>query len=136
MQLPADFEGDINLVFVAFHQRQQFTINRWVRELGQLEDRHQGLALYEVPLMRRFPGFYRDWIDGGMKAGIPDPKTRRRTVTVYTDRSEFLESVGLQGTSAIWVVVVDRSGTIFWSHAGAYDERALESLEWTLEHLT
>ena len=136
MQLPDDLEGELNLIFVAFHQRHQLTINRWIRELGPLEDTYRGLALYEIPLMVRFPAFYRNWIDRGMKAGIPDPKTRRRTVTVYTDRSEFLQSVGLGGTSEIWVVAADRSGTVFWSHIGGFSEKAAESLTWTLERLT
>lgn len=136
MRLPNDLDGELNLIFVAFHQRQQLSINRWIRQIGAAEDRHPGLALYEVPLMKRFPGFYRDWIDRGMKAGLPDPKTRRRTVTVYTDRDSFLDSAGLGGTSDIWVVVVDRTGTIFWSHVGEYSDDAAESLEWTLGNLT
>lgn len=128
-QLPADLEGELNLVFVAFHRRQQRAIDRWIQELGSIEDSYPGLAVYEVPLMNRFPGFYRDWIDSGMRAGIPDPKTRRRTVTVYTDRSGFLESAGLGGTSDIWVVLVDRNGTVFWSHTGEYGSPARDGLE-------
>lgn len=132
MQLPADLAGDINLLFVAFLRDQQFEINRWMRRVGDLEVRHNGLEIYEVPVLRRFPGFYRGWIDNGMRSGIPDPKARERTVTVYTDRKAFLESAGLADVSQIWTVLVDRTGTIFWSHVGRVTDDAEESLHWAV----
>lgn len=84
---PGDFEGAFNLVFVAFRMRQQRDVDHWLRELGDVETAHEGLAVYEVPLLARYPRFYRRWIDDGMRSGISDPTTRSRTVTVYTNRS-------------------------------------------------
>lgn len=136
VEVPANLIGDLNLVFVPFLRRQQLDINRWIRELGPIEEAHEGLALYEIPLMRRFPKAYRSFIDSGMRAGIADPKTRSRTVTVYTDRSMFLADAGLEGTAKIWLVLIDRTGTIFWSHVGEYSEEAAESLRWSLQQLT
>jgi hypothetical protein len=135
VNVPADLIGETNLVFVPFLQRQQLDINRWIRKLGPIEDLYEGLALYEVPLMRRFPKAYQSFIDAGMRAGIPDPKTRSRTVTIYTDRARFLAQAGLENTSRIWVVLVDRTGPIFWSHTGEYSDDATESLSWSLEQL-
>lgn len=133
---PAGLVGDLNLVFVPFLQRQQLDINRWIRMLGDIEETHEGLALYEIPLMRRFPKAYQSFIDSGMRAGIPDPKTRSRTVTVYTDRSEFLANAGLASIAKVWIALIDQTGTIFWSHVGEYSESAAETLAWSLEQLT
>jgi hypothetical protein len=135
VDVPADLIGETNLVFVPFLQRQQLDINRWIRKLGPIEDLHKELALYEIPLMRRFPKLYQSFIDTGMRAGIPDPQARSRTVTVYTDRAQFLAQAGLENRSKIWVVLVDRVGTIFWSHIGEYSEEAAESLSWSIEQL-
>ncbi len=136
VEVPAGLVGDLNLVFVPFLQRQQLDINRWIRKLGAIEDVHEGLALYEIPLMRRFPKPYQSFIDSGMRAGIPDPKTQSRTITVYTDRPEFLSNAGLASIAKVWIVLVDQTGTVFWSHVGEYSEAAAESLNWSLEQLT
>jgi hypothetical protein len=128
-EIPAGLGGNRNLVFVAFLQHQQRDIDRWMAALGDAEHTYPGLCVYEVPLLRRFPHMYRRMIDGGMRAGIPDPKTRDRTITVYTDRGEFLRTVGLPDEGSIWVVLLDRAGTILWSHIGALTDDALPSLQ-------
>lgn len=129
MTLPDDFEGEINLVFVAFQRRHQDDVDQWVGELGDVESVHDELAIYEVPLLIRFPRFYRRWIDDGMRSGIPDPKTRSRTVTVYTNRRRFLNEVGLVDESEILAVLLDRERRMVWTHVGPTTQEAQRDLE-------
>ncbi len=128
MRLPEDLEGEINLVFVAFQRRHQDDVDHWLRQLGDIETEFDGLASYEVPLLMRFPRFYRQWIDDGMRAGIPDPKTRSRTITVYTNRRHFLDTVGLPDESDILVTLLDQEGRMVWTHVGSPTEEALGDL--------
>lgn len=128
MSLPGDLEGEINLVFVAFQRQHQDDVDHWLRELGDIEVTFDGLALYEVPLLMRFPRFYRQWIDNGMRAGIPDPKTRSRTITVYTNRRHFLNAVGLQDESDIFATLLDEEGRMVWTHVGPPTDEALGEL--------
>lgn len=128
-KIPAGLEGERNLLFVAFLRHQQVEIDRWMAALGDAEGRHPGLRVYEIPLLRRIHRLYRQMIDGGMRAGIPNPATRDRTITVYTDRTQFLRGAGLADEHAIWVVLVDRSGAILWSHTGGVTDGALRSLQ-------
>ena len=130
IRVPTDLEGELNLLFVAFRRHQQQTINRWFQAIQRIV--HSGFATYEIPLMRRFPGLYREAIDSGMRSGISDADTRRRTITVYTDRARFLDDVGLPGVSRVWVALVDRLGTIHWSHVGAPTPGAVDRLNTTL----
>ena len=134
-RIPADLEGRTNLVFVAFLQHQQRDIDAWLARLGDLESQYSGLYVYEIPLLPRYPKVYRRFIDGGMRAGIPDPKTRDRTITVYTDRSAFLGVAGLDGEDQIWVVLLDGEGSIVWSHIGPVTDAAERGLEDMLQAL-
>ncbi len=127
-EIPGGLEGDRNLLFVAFLRHQQSDVDRWMAALGDAEARHPGLRVYEIPLLRRVHRLYRQMIDGGMRAGIPDPATRDRTITVYTDRARFLRGAGLTDEHAIWVVLLDHSGAILWSHTGGVTDGALRSL--------
>ncbi len=136
MLLPGDLEGDLNLVFVAFQRRHQNDIDHWLRELNEIEADYEGLAVYEIPLLMRFPAFYRRWIDDGMRSGIPDPKTRSRTITVYTNRREFLDEVALPDESEILVALLDREGGMVWRHLGAATQEALRDLTAVLCEIT
>lgn len=135
MTLPDDLEGDVNLLFVAFRMRHQRDVDRWLTELGDVETSHEGLAVYEVPLLVRYPSFYRRWIDDGMRSGIPDPRTRSRTVTVYTNRRRFLDEVGLADESEILAVLLDKEGRMVWTHVGPETQEALHDLSATLTRL-
>ncbi len=135
MTLPEDFEGEINLVFVAFRRRHQDDVDEWLRRLGDIESSHSGLAVYEVPLLIRYPRFYRQWIDDGMRSGIPDPRTRSRTVTVYTNRRSFLDRMGLPDESEILLVLLDREAGMVWTHVGAHTEQASAALRAELDRL-
>jgi hypothetical protein len=133
--IPADLVGDVNLVFVAFLQQQQGEIDAWLARLGALESERSGLAIYEIPLLRRFPKVYRRLIDNGMRGGIPDSHARSRTITVYTDRNRFLRASRLTDEHNIWAVLVDRAGTIFWSHVGPATEAAEVDLRSTIARM-
>ena len=62
---------------------------------------------------------------------------RDRTLTVYTDVRRVMAALQIPSTATITLLLVDRSGRIFWRDAGAYDveraaglERALATLSW------
>ena len=128
MIIPEDLEGNINLVLVAFRRHHQRDVDEWLHDLGDIEERIEDLCIYEVPLLVRYPRFYRRWIDDGMRSGIPDPETRDRTITVYTDRRRFLDHFDLPDESQILVALLDGKGAVVWSHVGPPSESAIEEL--------
>lgn len=133
MRVPDDLAGNLNLVFVAFLMRQQRDVDTWLEQLGDIEARAQGLAVYEVPVMRRYPQLVRDWADNGMRSGIRDPETRSHTVTVYTDRARFLKQAGLENVSQILVTLLDSNGLVLWSHEGPPTRTSMSGLEKVLK---
>ena len=76
LTLPQDFEGQYNLLFVAFQQWQQTEVNSWIALAGRLEEQLPGLVYYELPTIRALNSFSRFFINEGMRAAIPNPKSR------------------------------------------------------------
>jgi hypothetical protein len=78
----------------------------------------------------------RSFIDGGLRAGIPDRAVRAATVTLYIDKSPFRRALGLRDEDRIYVLLVDREGRVHWRTEGAFDAKAGADLESTLLRLT
>jgi hypothetical protein len=70
----------------------------------------------------------RSFIDGGMRRGIPDAAVRAATITLYIDKDPFKRSLGIASEDDIYVLLVDRAGTIHWRARGAYAEHAFTEL--------
>ena len=119
LQLPADLEGEINLVAVAFQRNQQAEVDTWKEIFSRLENEYEGLITYEVPTISGRWKALRTLIDGGMTAAIPDPVTRSRTVTVYGDTRKVTGPLDLETTDRIAVVLTDRQGRVRWIARGA-----------------
>ena len=116
--LPSGLEGERNLLAVAFHRTQQGEGDTWIPLFRELEARVPGLAGYEIPTISGSWKPLRRFIDGGMKAAIPDPLTRRRTITIYGDVARVTDGLGLPNRSRIAVVLVDREGGVSWMARG------------------
>ncbi len=117
--LPSGLEGEVNLLAVAFHRTHQRDVDTWIPLFRELEATVSGLAGYEIPTISGGWKPVRKFIDGGMKAAIPDPLTRKRTVTVYGDVGKVTDGLGLPGRDEIAVVLCDREGEILWMTTGA-----------------
>ncbi len=122
--LPGGLDGSLNLLAIAFHRTQQREVDTWIPLFRNLEDRVPELAGYEIPTISGGWKPLRWFIDGGMKAAIPDPLTRRRTVTVYGDVSRLTEGLGLPDRDRIAVILIDRSGEVFWMTRGPLERGA------------
>lgn len=126
--LPADFEGQLNAVAVAFQAWQQGEVDTWVPLLDELERKLPGLRYYELPVIRPMYGLNQWFIDQGMRAGILDPATRDRTITLYTDKPRLRAALGLPDEDHIYLLLVDRWGEVLWRSQGAYTPEAGRSL--------
>lgn len=126
--LPSDFEGDLNLIVLAFWRQHQALVDTWMPIAGDLEERHTGLFVYELPIIQTRNRLYQWFIDSGMRSGISDQRVRERTITLYVDKPPFLEAVGIRDDSNITSLVVDRAGRILWRAAGPATDSAESDL--------
>jgi predicted transcriptional regulator len=68
------------------------------------------------------------FINEGMRAGIPNPVTREKTITLYIDKAAFRKALDIPSEETIWVLVVDRQGNVLWRTEGVYSQAKEEAL--------
>ena len=135
LTLPRDFQGKFNLLFVPFEQWQQAEVDSWGALVEELEKQFDGLRYYELPTIQSRNTFYKVFINEGMRAGIPNPKTRERTITLYLDKSDFRSALDMKDEEHIYVLVVDRQGKEYFRTRGSYDQAKEAALRQALFQL-
>jgi hypothetical protein len=124
LSLPRDFKGKLNLIFIPFEQWQQMEVDSWMALAKELEEQFDGLVYYELPTIQSRNSFYKLFINEGMRAGIPNPKTRERTITLYLDKVDFRSALGMSDEEHIYILVVDQHGNEFFRARGPYRSEA------------
>lgn len=117
---PRDLAGELNLIFIAYHEWQQAAVDTWAPRAQQLEASIPGFTFYELPVVGAMSLPQRLLLDYWMRTGIPDQRTRERTVTLYIDRTGFRTALALPDERAIALLLVERSGEVRWRGAGPY----------------
>jgi hypothetical protein len=128
VNLPRDFEGELNLVFIAFQQWQQNQVDTWIPFARRLEENHSVVRYYELPTIQRLNALARTFINEGMRAGIPDPVARERTITLYLDKGSFRQALQLSHEDDIYVLLLNRQGRVLWRSEGVFTEGKGDSL--------
>jgi hypothetical protein len=128
MTLPNDLPSGPRIVMIAFQRWHTLLLDGWTRVLHPLTAAHPEATVWEVPALSRayLPG--RFWIDGGMRAGIPDPDARRHTLTAYTDLRALARSLDLPSLDTIYVLLLDAEGEIAWRTSGEVTEEKATAL--------
>ena len=128
LALPQDFQGELNLVMIAFQQWQQTQVDTWIPFARQLEETYSGVRYYELPTIQRLNALARTFVNEGMRAGIPNPVARERTITLYLDKDEFRQALQLPHEDNIYVLLLDRQGQVLWRVEGAFTPEEGEPL--------
>lgn len=136
LTLPQDFQGKFNLIFIPFEQWQQMEVDSWMALAKELEEQINDLVYYELPTIQSRNSFYKMFINEGMRAGIPNPKTRERTITLYLDKADFRAALDMTDEEHIYVLVVDRHGKEFFRARGPYNREGEATLRQVLVQLT
>ena len=118
--LPNDFEGELNIVLVAFRREQQDDVDTWAPFLTSMAATHAGLKAYELPTLSRSYRLVRRFIDGGMARGIPARATREATITLYIDKAPFKRALGITAEDRIVTLLVARDGRVLWRGDGRH----------------
>lgn len=126
--LPEGLSGEVRIVFIAFQQWHQSLVDSWVPVAHQLEQTVPGLRFYELPVIQQMNGLYQTFINEGMRAGIPNPATRQKTITLYLDKPVFRKALAIPDEQTIWVLLLDRDGNVIWRTDGGYNAENASAL--------
>ena len=135
LTLPKDFQGRLNLVFMAFEQWQQMEVDSWIPLAEQLEARVSGLVYYELPTIQSSNTMFQWLLNEGMRAGIPNPKTRARTITLYLNKIAFRKALRLPDEDHIYLLVIERQGQVLYQLREPHTTEYETSLRDFLLHL-
>ena len=135
-RLPANFATELSLAVVSFERWRQELVDSWTPTLEILAAKHAGLRVYELPIISTRYRLARPFIDGGMAAAIHSRAARERTLTAYTSVETVLRALYLPNAKTIAVVLVDRSGYVYWRALGSFDSALAVSLTATIDRLT
>jgi hypothetical protein len=120
LTFPADFAAELNLVFVPFQQWQQRDVDSWGALAEHLRQTEPSFEYYEFPTIQRMNFIARTFINEGMRAGIPNSATRRRTITLYIDKRPFKQALNINTEDQIWVYLMDKQGNVLWHSSGPF----------------
>jgi hypothetical protein len=126
--LPDDLQGDLNILLMALHQWQQAWVDSWIPFARQIEQSFPGVQFYELPVIYKMNFFSQTFLNEGMRAGIPNPTTRQKTITLYIDKKAFRQALDIPDEDTIWVLVLDRQGNVLWRIDGAYSQEKGDAL--------
>lgn len=128
LYLPQDFQGEINFLLIAFYQWHQSQVDTWIPFLRELENIFPQVHYYELPTIKRMNLLAQTFINEGMRAGIPDPLARERTVTLYTNKDEFHKILEIVDERDIQVIAIDRTGYVHWREKGVFSPEKAEEV--------
>jgi hypothetical protein len=126
--LPGDFQGQLNILLIPFFQWHQTKVDTWLPFLKSLENNLPNIRYYELPTIQSKNVIAQTFINEGMRAGIPDQVARDRTITLFLDKNDFCRSLEITSEEDITIILVDRTGQVFWRNMGGFSSEKGESL--------
>lgn len=129
VEIPGAFAGAPVVLLVGYEQETQFDIDRWLMGLLQAE---VNAAIVEVPTIPSLvPTLISDWIDDGMREGIPE-QDWGSVVTLYGDAAQpVVEFTGNEFGQRARVLLLDAEGRVVYFDDSGYSVRgAMAIAEW------
>lgn len=139
--LPADLPAPRTLALLAFQQRHQACVDRWIARAeengvpGSPLDLTSGdrTCVLEIPVLSTRWKLGRGFIDGGMASSIRVPRVLARTITVYTNVSAFQRLLGIPGSEDVQACVVTPAGEVLARVPGEPTDSAWDVIAQALE---
>ena len=119
--------GKPSVLAVAFRQKAQKCINSWADELLLKYGINKSVNYYEIPMLGGQYTMARNWIDGGMRGGVPKP-LHDYTVTYYGPLRSYFKSLGISSKSDCYIYVLNNKGEVVDRHTGYSTRKGLKEM--------
>ena len=119
---------------VAFKQKAQLCINSWADEFFPRYGINKDVHYYEIPMLGAQWTMARNWIDGGMRGGVPKP-LHDYTATYYGPLRSYYKSLGISSKGDCYMYVLDKDGIIKSRFNGYSSKESLEEMFKLIESL-
>lgn len=131
VNIPQDVYAKKTLLIVPFKQKQQEDIYDFLAQIDPILQDNLDFDFLEIPTISSWWTWFNlnSWIDNGMRSGIQDFETRKRTITRYIDVDDFLESMNIPDKTKVCYYLIDDTGKIYWQHIGKASSADIEQLK-------
>jgi hypothetical protein len=130
---PEDFPAKYTIVLMAFYRHHQNDVDTWIPFVGQKENDYEDLTYIELPVIYKMSPIGQFLLNEGMRAGIPDRNAREKTITLYLDKPDFLDSLDIDSEDEIQILLVEEGGEVLWKETGVFSAGKGSALEKTLQ---
>lgn len=132
MVLPEGLPSDRTLALVTFQRAHRAQADSWIQGLDLKND--ASIQWLRMPVLND-PGTAggRSTVENRLLQNYPAAHERANLVPVFTDRADFVRSVGLNGVSQGYAIVVNRRGDVLARVEGQFDADKAALLRETLK---
>lgn len=128
LHLPQDFSGKLNLVVISFAREQQQQVDTWIPVARKIQSTQSSFNYYELSAMSRENLLYRWWFNAALRSDTQDIDLRSRVLTAYVSKRMFQKSLRIIQEKQVIVVLIDRTGKVYWRANGACTEQKTAAL--------
>lgn len=109
--------GHQALLVASFSKDAGSSCGEWAKQ-ARADAALAGVAVYELAMLGRAPGFIRGTIESGMRKGLPAPQ-QDQFVVLTQDEPQWRSYFGVTTDKDPWVVLIDSAGRVLWHGHGA-----------------
>ena len=127
VKFPDVLTGKPSVLAVAFKQKAQLCINSWADEFFPRYGINGDVQYYEIPMLGGQWTMARNWIDGGMRGGVPK-FLHNYTVTYYGPLRSYYETLGISSKGDCYMYVLDNNGIVKGRFNGYSTKEGLDKM--------
>lgn len=130
--VPGGLPADRTLALITFGRGQRAQADSWIQGLNLNND--ASITWMRMPVLND-PGTPagRNAVENRLLQHYPADTERAKMVPIFTNRSDFVRSAGLNGTDQSYAVVLNRRGDVLARVEGKFDPAKAQTLRETLQ---
>lgn len=128
VNLPADFEGKVNLLLISFEPEQSRDIDTWMNAAQALQHINFQFRYYKMPVSNQENMIYRWWDSSSLRSVETDPVAWHWIIPIFTNKDNFRHALNISNEKEIVLILVDQTGQVLWRTTGRITEEKKASL--------
>ena len=128
INLPADFEGQINLLLISFEPEQTKEIESWMPVAQALQHMNFQFRYYKMPVSNQENMIFRWWDSSSLRSVEVDPETWHWIIPLYINKQQFRQSLNIPNEKQTVAALVDKGGQVLWKAFGPLTEEKKAAL--------
>ncbi len=128
INLPAGFEGKVNLLLVSFEPEQTNEVATWMSVAQAIQHMNFQFRYYKMPVSNQENMIYRWWDSSSLRSVETDPETWHWIIPLYTNKDKFRSALNIPNEKEIVLLLVDKTGQVLWRTSGKITDEKKSSL--------